>query len=244
MPQLNRTSYGPAETDFADRAMAATIAKPAPPLNPAAPKRPALHVLHNDGTTGVTLGEGTHQAALAGGGWRRVLANADAIELRIVRRLASATRFRSMRSFTHAINTLGNGWIYPPITVALLLSGMRNARTIAIAALLATLVAHALYALLKRSVARRRPFEKDPTLVPLARVLDRYSFPSGHCMTLSTVLMPIVHAIPTSWPFAAGALGMLAWCRLASAHHYPSDVLAGAGLGAAIAVPISTWLLG
>jgi undecaprenyl-diphosphatase len=63
-------------------------------------------------------------------------------------------------------------------------------------------------------------------------------------MTLTAVLLPIMHARPALWPFAAGALGALAWCRLASAHHYPSDVLAGACVGAAIALPVSAWLIG
>jgi undecaprenyl-diphosphatase len=63
-------------------------------------------------------------------------------------------------------------------------------------------------------------------------------------MTLTAVLLPIMHARPALWPFAAGALGVLAWCRLASAHHYPSDVLAGACVGAATALPVSAWLIG
>jgi undecaprenyl-diphosphatase len=206
------------------------------------PEHGTLHLMPGDAHETFTQAR-AHRASLAGG-LRAALAYADATELRIVRRLASTTRFRTMRSITLAVNTLGNGWIYPPIAVALLLSGLPNARAVAMAALLATLAAHALYVLLKRGIARRRPFEKDPALQPLARVLDRYSFPSGHCMTLTAVLLPIMHARPALWPFAAGALGALAWCRLASAHHYPSDVLAGACVGAAIALPVSAWLIG
>jgi undecaprenyl-diphosphatase len=211
--------------------------------NAPAPERSTLHLVQGDACNASAPAR-AHDASFAGGGLRAALTYADAAELRIVRRLASTTRFRTMRSITLAVNTLGNGWIYPPIAVALLLSGLPNARAVAMAALLATLAAHALYALLKRGIARRRPFEKDPALRPLARVLDRYSFPSGHCMTLTAVLLPIMHARPGLWPFAAGALGALAWCRLASAHHYPSDVLAGACVGAAIALPVSAWLIG
>ncbi len=208
-----------------------------------APERGTLHLVPGDARETSTQAH-AHRASFAHGGWRMALAYADAAELRIVRRLASTTRFPAVRSITLAVNTLGNGWIYPPIAVALLLSGLPNARAVAVAALLATLAAHMLYALLKRGIARRRPFERDPALRPLARVLDRYSFPSGHCMTLTAVLLPIMHARPALWPFAAGALGVLAWCRLASAHHYPSDVLAGACVGAAIALPVSAWLIG
>lgn len=228
MSKLNRTVCGPAWAEFAETP---------------APERHTLHLVQGDAPDAATSAR-AHDASLAGGGWRSALAYADVAELRIVRRLASTTRFPAVRSLTLAVNTLGNGWIYPPIAVALLLSGLPNARAVAGAALLATLAAHALYALLKRGIARRRPFERDPALRPLARVLDRYSFPSGHCMTLTAVLLPIMHARPALWPFAAGALSVLAWCRLASAHHYPSDVLAGACVGAAIALPVSAWLIG
>jgi undecaprenyl-diphosphatase len=36
---------------------------------------------------------------------------------------------------------------------------------------------------------------------------------------------------------------VLSWCRLAAAHHYPSDVLAGIGLGAVIAIPLARVLV-
>jgi undecaprenyl-diphosphatase len=35
----------------------------------------------------------------------------------------------------------------------------------------------------------------------------------------------------------------MAWARLASAHHYPSDVAVGAALGVAVSYPISVYAL-
>lgn len=175
--------------------------------------------------------------------WRGILARADRMEMRMVRWFAAMTRFRVVRSVTIAINLLGNGWVYAPIALGLILAHISNAWAIVGAALLATGFAHALYALIKRGIARLRPFERDPSLQPLARVLDRYSFPSGHCMTLTAVLVPIVRNTPDVWPIAAAALGVLAWGRMAAAHHYPSDTIAGVCLGAAISVPVSIWLV-
>jgi undecaprenyl-diphosphatase len=175
--------------------------------------------------------------------WRCAICRVDRLELRIVRRLASMTRYRPVASATLAVNLLGNGWIYVPIAIGILLSHRADARAIVAAAVLATVAAHALYALIKRTVARRRPFERDPGLRPLAPALDRYSFPSGHCMTLTAVSVPIVRAMPAFWPLALVALCLLAWCRLAAAHHYPSDVLAGICLGAAVAAPFTAWLV-
>jgi undecaprenyl-diphosphatase len=175
--------------------------------------------------------------------WHEILARADEAELRVVRHLAATTHIRLVRVVTIAITQLGNGWIYAPIAIAVLLFAHSRAWAIVGAAALATAIAHAAYAVLKRCVARPRPFERDLTLQPLACVLDHYSFPSGHCMTLSAVLVPVVHGAPNFWPGAITALCVLAWCRVATAHHYPSDILAGIGLGAGIAIPLAAWLV-
>ncbi len=62
-------------------------------------------------------------------------------------------------------------------------------------------------------------------------------------MTLTAVLAPIV----ILWPAMAisGALmaSGLAWSRVATAHHYPSDVLAGAVLGICVGYPISAGII-
>jgi undecaprenyl-diphosphatase len=72
--------------------------------------------------------------------------------------------------------------------------------------------------------------------------LDEHSFPSGHCMTMAAVFVPLGLALP-QLIFVLGIVAFLiGWARLAAAHHYPSDLVSGAALGAAIALPIS-WAL-
>ncbi|TFV92004.1 phosphatase PAP2 family protein [Oxalobacteraceae bacterium OM1] len=174
--------------------------------------------------------------------WRTWLARADVLEMQAVRHSAGLTRRRWIRSLALAVNLLGNGWIYLPLAALLLHALARPWQVIGVAGL-AVAICHALYAPIKRGCARLRPFEKNPELTGLARVMDRYSFPSGHCMTLTAVLVPVVHALPAMWPFAAAAVGLLAWCRLAAAHHYPSDVAAGIVFGMAVSLPCTSWLL-
>jgi undecaprenyl-diphosphatase len=177
------------------------------------------------------------------GRWRDALDRADAAEMPIVRSMVALTRFRTLRALTVAVNLLGNGWAYLAIAAGLFLWGSPKAWAVTATALAATAGSHAIYALVKRQVARLRPFERDPSLPPLANVLDRYSFPSGHCMTLTAVLVPIVQGAPSSWPYALFALALLAWCRVAAAHHYPSDVAAGICLGLAIATPLTRFMV-
>lgn len=175
--------------------------------------------------------------------WRRALLLAGRLELIIVQRIVPLARYRSVRFTTNSINLLGNGWVYVPLAAAIFFAQIRHPVAVLQAALLSTLIGHLFYRALKHRVARPRPFDRDPALQSLSKVLDKYSFPSGHCMTLTTALVPIAHAAPATVPLAVGALALLALCRLIAAHHYPSDVLAGIGLGAAIALPVSAWLM-
>lgn len=176
-------------------------------------------------------------------GWRRLMEQAARLDLHIVRKLTGCTRYRLLRSAVIAINILGNGWIYLPLIVIIPLSGIPFPLQVMQAALVATGMGHLFHFLLKRHIARLRPFEKDPSLDSLIGVLDKYSFPSGHCMTMTTVLVPLVLVAPAMMPFASAILVLLASCRMIAAHHYPSDVLAGICLGAGVAIPVSAWLL-
>jgi undecaprenyl-diphosphatase len=172
-------------------------------------------------------------------GWARL----SAAELSIVRGFAWTAQWRPTRSLAIGLSWLGNGWAYLAIGAsALLACGWRAFPLIAIGALNAGLL-HCLYPSLKRTVARPRPYRCDSTLVPLLRVLDEYSFPSGHAMTLSAALVPLVLAFPDLLAAAVVMAGLMAWARLASAHHYPSDVAAGTLLGVSVSYPISFFAL-
>ena len=93
----------------------------------------------------------------------------------------------------------------------------------------------ALYALLKRVFVRERPFITHTGIDRAASPLDRYSFPSGHTL----------HAVSFTWQCAAHfpelllvlvpLAALIAASRVVLGLHYPSDVLAGAALGAALA---------
>ncbi len=163
-------------------------------------------------------------------------------ELQLVRRLRGMPRSPLAQAGVKLVNRLADGWVYLLVALAVVLRLRMDAPRVILAAGLSAGVSHLIYPLMKRRFRRLRPFELDPTIPPLARVLDRYSFPSGHCMTVTAVLLPIVAAVPAWWPLAAGGLLLVALCRMIAAHHYPSDVVVGVALGVAVAAPV-TWLV-
>lgn len=142
-----------------------------------------------------------------------------------------------------AISKLGNGWIYLILAPIVLIGlGWQGMHVAALAGLNAALL-HMLYPLIKRRFGRKRPFQTDPRLPSLLRTLDDYSFPSGHAMTLTGVLAPIVIAWPATTLSAALLILSMAWSRIATAHHYPSDVIAGVALGGALSYPLASGVL-
>ena len=90
---------------------------------------------------------------------------------------------------------------------------------------------YALNQLLKFAVRRPRP--RLEGLPPLAGTLSGLSYPSAHSATSFAAARMLSPALPAA-PLYALAVG-LALSRPYLGLHYPSDILAGAALGAALA---------
>ena len=171
------------------------------------------------------------------------LARLSAIELAVVHGFVLTARPAALRSLAVTLSWLGNGWAYLAIAAgSVAAAGTRALPAIAVGVLNAG-VLHCLYPSIKRRIARPRPYRRDVTLTPLLRALDEYSFPSGHAMTLTAALVPLVLAFPAITMPAVAVWCLLGWARLASAHHYPTDVAAGALLGIGVAYPLSYYAL-
>ena len=168
----------------------------------------------------------------------------DDWEIPMVRRQVAAASRPSVRAVAVAINHLGNGWIYIPLAMIVFVTQGWGALRVAWSAVTAALIAHCVYPTIKTYIARPRPIDRDPTLMrTVIAPLDAYSFPSGHCMTAVTAVIPLSIAYPsTILPLSAAVL-LIGWARLALGHHYPSDLIFGAVLGAAISVPVSWYFL-
>jgi undecaprenyl-diphosphatase len=139
------------------------------------------------------------------------------------------------RRFFAAVSRLGDGVFWYTLMGALPvvhgMAGLRAALHMGIAALLGL----GIYRLLKGRTGRPRPFVGNRRVRLGAVPLDRYSFPSGH--TLHAVGFTAVAV----WHFPALALllvpfaVLVALSRVVLGLHYPTDVAAGALLGALIA---------
>jgi undecaprenyl-diphosphatase len=151
-------------------------------------------------------------------------------------RLNRAIRFRALLHLFRAVSWLGNGIFWYALMLALLLAEGAEAALPVLHMVCVGLVCTFLYRLLKQGTLRPRPYEVHAHIAAGATPLDRFSFPSGH--TLHAVAFTIVAAayFPQLAPPLATMSLAVAASRIVLGLHYPSDVLAGASLGAAVAL--------
>ena len=134
-----------------------------------------------------------------------------------------------------AATRAGDGWLWYLTGLAVLLFGGETRIAATAAAGSAAVVGVGLFVLLKKT-GRKRPCEIEPHC--WARILppDRFSFPSGHTITAFAVAI----TLGLFYPALLGPLLFCAFCialsRVLLGMHFLSDVLAGAALGAGLAL--------
>jgi undecaprenyl-diphosphatase len=167
-------------------------------------------------------------------GLNAFMARVDAAEYGLCRRLNRGASLALPRRIFQVASRLGDGIAWYVLLVVLpLLYGTQALRPVLVMALTG-LAGVVLYKYLKRVFVRERPFITHAAIDRAMAPLDRYSFPSGHTM----------HAVCFTWQASAHfpellwvllpLASLIAASRVVLGLHYPSDVLAGAALGAAL----------
>lgn len=146
----------------------------------------------------------------------------------------AATRNWVVRVFG-VVSRVGDGWIWYAIIASLLWAGGPMGSSAAVRMIGVGAIDLILYGIIKRWIARPRPYRACPNIRACTKTLDEFSFPSGH--TLHSVAFSLILTVyyPAAafvvWPFTI----LVAVSRIVLGLHYPSDVIVGAVLGAVTA---------
>ncbi len=97
--------------------------------------------------------------------------------------------------------------------------------------------------LIKNIFQRPRPWLVVEGLVPLVVEPDPNSFPSGHTSAACAFAAALCCELDPVWAKALAVAGavLMGWSRIYVAIHFPTDVLAGAVIGAACGL-LAVWL--
>lgn len=100
---------------------------------------------------------------------------------------------------------------------------------------------------MKYAIGRERPYERYPDRVHPYSLEDSPSFPSGHTAAAFSLATSLSITYPKWYVIAPSALWAcsVGFSRMNEGVHYPSDVIAGAAIGAGCAVAniyVNRWL--
>ena len=165
----------------------------------------------------------------------RFFGRVDAYEQGLCRRLNRGLQRAALRDLFVLVSRLGDGiaWYLLVLLIPVCCgeAGLRPALVMSATGIVGVI----LYKLLKQRLVRERPYITFAGIHAGTTPLDRYSFPSGHTLhAVSFTLLATAYFPVLGWllvPFAS----LVAASRVVLGLHYPTDVLAGAVLGAALA---------
>jgi undecaprenyl-diphosphatase len=170
---------------------------------------------------------GTHVARL----WQRM----DRAERAVCLRVNSRCRRGAVQAFFVAASRLGDGLVWYALMAALALTGGATGAYAALQMAVAGAFGALLYRVLKQRLVRERPCVSHAGILAGTAPLDRYSFPSGHTLHAACFTTLAVSHDPALAPVLVPLALAIAASRVVLGLHYPSDVAAGALLGAALA---------
>ena len=150
-------------------------------------------------------------------------------------RVNGAVRIAPVCGLFRVVSRLGDGVFWYSLMLALLAAGGTSALSAVGRMTVTGIVCTLIYKWLKSKTSRPRPFAVEAAVRAGADPLDPFSFPSGHTLHAVAFSVVTIAFYPMlGWLLVPFTL-LVAASRVVLGLHYPSDVLAGAGLGALIA---------
>lgn len=158
----------------------------------------------------------------------------DQAELNICRRFNRDVRSVGLVKVFQIASRLGDGVFWYVLIAVLTLCFGSEGRLVALQCAAAGVSGLVIYRALKNVLVRERPYMTHAAIVCSGKPLDRFSFPSGHTLHAVSFTLIVCSSLPMMALVLVPAAVLIALSRVVLGLHYPTDVLAGALLGASI----------
>jgi undecaprenyl-diphosphatase len=166
----------------------------------------------------------------------QVLNRIQALDSALCVKVSHTSQYRLIRDWFRIISRLGDGVFWYVLMIAILLTlqgeGVKPVLHMLAAGLTGTLI----YKWLKHKMHRPRPYQVRQDVWLSGKPLDHFSFPSGHMLHAVAFGLVALFYFPVLAVILIPFIIMVAMSRVILGLHYPSDVLAGAAIGYAIAL--------
>jgi undecaprenyl-diphosphatase len=133
------------------------------------------------------------------------------------------------------VSRVGDGWIWYAIIVCLPIAAGPLGTSASVRMIGVGAVNVILYKIIKRWIARPRPYRTCPGIRACSRSLDEFSFPSGHTLHSVAFSLILTAYYPMFALFVWPLTVVIAVSRVILGLHYPSDVIVGGVIGAVTA---------
>lgn len=162
-------------------------------------------------------------------------ARMQALDLSLCRVLNRANRREYVGRFFALFSRLGDGVFWYTLMLLVPLLHGRGAIAVSVHMALTGVAALLIYKWLKTRTSRPRPFMVSDNIIRRVPPLDEYSFPSGHTLHAVAFSLVLLSHLPEWFWIVVPFSVLVAASRPILGLHYPSDVLAGALVGATVA---------